>query len=185
MPVSGIAAQQAKLAALRKALLNTVPQRLGNDARRFFLTSFRVQGWHDRTVQAWPKLKAPRTNSKGKVLENRILKGRGLLMNSIRVLRAEWNSIIVVAGGPHVPYAKIHNEGGKISGTASVRAFDRRAHMAKTSTGRRMRKEAKVRAFTRRMNITMPKRQFMGASHELEQIMKKTIVKTVAETLAK
>lgn len=185
MAIKGDKQLQAKLAKLQKALNSTVPKRLGNDARRFFLESFRRQGWLNRGLQPWPPLKKSRTNSKGKALAGRILKGRGLLMNSIRVLRADAHGIVLVAGGQHVRYAKIHNEGGTISGMQSVRSFDRRAHMARTKAGMRMRKEAKVRAFTRRMNTRIPQRRFMGQSHELEVIMRKTILKTVVETLLK
>lgn len=185
MPISGHKQLQAKVDRLKKALQSTVPKRLGNDARRFYLESFRRQGWLDTSLTPWPATKKPRTNSKGKALQGRILKGRGLLMNSIRVLRADWSGIQVVAGGPHVPYAKIHNEGGTISTTASVRAYDRREHMANTRGGRRMRKAAKVSAHTRRMNTTIPQRRFMGQSAALEKVMRGTIERTIVETLLK
>jgi phage gpG-like protein len=53
-----------------------------------------------------------------------------------------------------VPYAEIHNEGGTIQATANVPQ-----HSRKTKKGK-----SQVKAHTRRINIKMPRRQFMGES---------------------
>lgn len=184
MPIKGDKQLRAKVATLQKALVNTVPKRLGADAQRHFMMSFRNQGFTDTSLVLWPRLKKPRTSG-GKVVQGRILKGRGLLMNSIRVLRANWNSIQVVAGGSHVPYARIHNEGGTIEATASVRAHTRRDHAARTSAGTRLRKGSTVATHTRKMLIYMPKRQYMGRSAVLNMKMRGTIMQTVVESLVK
>lgn len=176
---------QAKLTRLAKALVSTAPKRIAANAERHFKDSFRNQGFTDRALVKWRPLRKPRTNSKGKKLQGRILKGRGLLANSIRVARADWNGIQVVAGGPHVPYAKLHNEGGWIRRQVTRRAHTRRAHPANTRRGRVLRNEAHVRRHQARMNVYIPKRQFMGDSHQLRQTMRQTILKTIAETLVK
>lgn len=184
MSVSGAGNLQAKLGRIAKALVSTAPKRIAADAERHFKDSFRNQGFTDRVLVKWRPLRKPRT-SKGKVLQGRILKGRGLLANSVRVAQADWNSIQVVAGGQHVRYAKIHNEGGWIRRQVTRRAHTRQAHAANTRRGRIMRKEAHVRRHQARMNLYMPKRQFMGDSYMLRQTMLQTVLKTIIEPLLK
>lgn len=169
---------------LRKALTTTIPKRIAADAQRHYMDSFRHQGFTDRALVKWRPVKKPRT-SRGKVVGGRVLKGRGLLANSIRVARADWNGIQVVAGGPHVPYARIHNEGGWIRRQVTRRAHTRRAHPARTKSGVIMRKEANVRRHQARMNLYMPKRQYMGDSTVLRNTMRQTIQRTIIETLVK
>lgn len=184
MPERGTKQLNAKLSNLKKALLTTAPKRMGNDALRHFLMSFRNQGFTDERLVLWPKTKAPRTIG-GRAVQGRILKGRGLLMNSLRVTRSDWNGIQLAAGGPQVPYAKIHNEGGTIETTANVRAHARRDHVARLRTGKVARTGGPVKAHTRRMLTYMPKRQYMGRSAVLVNTMRETILKTVVQTLVK
>lgn len=158
---------------LRTALVNHVPKRIAADAERHFKMSFRNQGFTDHGLDRWQPLKRPRTG-RGKPLKGRILKGTGLLANSIRVARADWQAIQVVAGGQHVPYAKIHNEGGRIQGTFNVRSHTRR---------KRDGSRVPVRAFSRTVNTVIPRRQFMGDSFVLRQTMRQTILRTIAEAV--
>ncbi len=184
MPVRGDKQLQAKVAKLKAALMNTAPKRIAADAQRHFMESFRNQGFTDSGLVKWRPLRKPRT-AKDKVLQGRILKGKGLLANSIRVVKADWNGIVVSAGGSHVPYARIHNEGGWIRRQVTRRAHTRRAHPAKSKGKQVMRKEANVRRHQARMNLYMPKRQFMGDSHVLRRKMRETILKTITESLVK
>lgn len=185
MPVYGIKNLDKRLLKLRSDLATKLPKKLGQAAETHFRNSFKRQGFTDKALVKWPARAKPPMTRRGKAKPHTILYNHGLLRNSVRLVRHTWNDIQVVAGGQHVPYARIHNEGGTITKTVSVRAFDRRAHMAKTKAGMRMRKEAKVRAFTRRMNTVIPKRQFMGDSYVLRQKMRETITKTIVESLAK
>lgn len=184
MPVHGSKQLIAKVNNLSKALMGTIPKRMATDAHRHFLMSFRNQGFTDERLVLWPRLKKARTIG-GRSVEGRILKGRGLLMNSLRIAQANWNSIVIAAGGPHVPYAKIHNEGGTIEATASVRSHTRRDHAANSRNGKVLRRGGTVGAHTRRMLTYMPKRQYMGRSKVLVETMRQTIMKTVVETLVK
>jgi phage gpG-like protein len=166
---------RAKLERLAKALAVQAPKVIGAAAERHFKQSFVNQGFTDSALVKWPKTK----NGKA----NRVLKKTGLLMNSIRVDRADLNVIRIVAGGPQVPYARIHNEGGTIEGTANVRAHQRRAHRASTRRGKVMRKAASVKAHTRRMLTYMPKRQYMGKSAAMEANMRNELLKLIARTI--
>lgn len=159
---------------IRTALVQKVPKRIAADAERHFKMSFRHQGFIDETLVPWKPTEKPRANSRGKVLQGRILKRTGLLVNSIRVLRADWNRVEITAGGQHVPYAQIHNEGGRIQGTFNVRAHTRR---------KRDGSKVPVRAFQRKVNTVIPQRQFMGDSFKLRQTMRQTILRTISEAL--
>lgn len=87
-----------------------------------------------------------------------VLMGVGSLRRGIKAPKRSGNTIV---WSFDVPYAKIHNEGGTIKATQSVRAFDR------TIKG----KAQKVKAHTRNVNIKMPQRQFIGDHPRLRQAM--------------
>lgn len=169
----GFKALNERLNGMAKALATTFPQRASADAVRFYRDSFKNQGFTDRALVKWKKVD-------GKP-EGRVLRGKtGLLSLSIRPLKADYRGITITAGGPHVPYAKVHNEGGVIRGTQSVRASTRRAHKATLRSGKRInRGPADVRAYRRTVNTTIPKRQFMGKSFVLKTIIYATAIKTI------
>lgn len=175
MPAQGFDKLQRKLSRLRNALAVKAPKVVAAEAERFYKESFRNQGFTDAGLRKWQKTKGGKTG--------RILKKTGLLFNSIRVDRADINVIRVVAGGPHVPYAKIHNEGGTIEGTATVRAHRRRGGSVKTKRGRVVRKDSMVQAHTRKMLVYMAKRQFMGRSQQLEVRMRAKVIAVIAEAI--
>ena len=54
----------------------------------------------------------------------------------------------------YTPYAKIHNEGGKLNGTVTVRAHRRK-------------NGSKVKSHSRKMNSTIPARPFMVTGSRL------------------
>lgn len=186
MPVYGIKNLDSRLLKLRSDLVTKLPKKLGQAAETHFRASFKNQGFTDRALVKWkPRALPPRTRS-GKEKPHTILFNHGLLRNSVRLVRSTWNDIQVVAGGQHVPYARIHNEGGVISGSASVRAFDRRAHIRRTKRGKRVKVgPSSVRPYTRRMHTVIPRRQFMGDSHVLRMEMRGIIAKAILEPFAK
>lgn len=173
MPLHGVDKFNAKLDRLMRLLREIVPKRIAGDAERHYKESFRNQGFTDQSLVKW------RPTKKGK--PGRILKASGALMNSVRVERADINGIRVTAGGQHVPYAKLHNEGGTIQRQVTRRAHIRRAHKRRTRRGTRDVPPAFVRRHQSRMNVHMPKRQFIGPSAQLRTKMKTTILRSVAE----
>ena len=78
----------------------------------------------------------------------------GRLKRSIRKM-SEGDYFVYV--GTDVPYAQIHNEGGDINKTVTVRTHSR-TRKGRTET---------VKSHRRKMNIKMPKRQFLGDSNAL------------------
>lgn len=68
-----------------------------------------------------------------------------------------------------VPYAKIHNEGGTIKATQNVRPFSR------TVKG----KVQKVKSFSRKVNIKIPQRQFIGDHPQLRAAIETIVDRNV------
>ena len=85
----------------------------------------------------------------------------GELLNSIRVASVNPRRVVIAAGNSKVPYARVHNEG--FTGSVTVRPHSRR----------KKGQVQQVRAHSRRMNV--PRRQFLGRSAELENILKREV----------
>jgi len=148
----------------------------------FFKANFDRQSFLDDRLKFWE----PRKNDKTPGRKILIGKGSGRLKRSLRKettgMDIKWVS--------DVPYAKIHNEGGTIQATQSVRAHVRRVEsrsnnkkvkyievnakgesrikVVKTAQGIAM-----VKAHTRQVNTQIPQRQFIGYSAALMEIIKK------------
>lgn len=132
-----------------------IPRIAGGEALRFFKQAFRDQGWKDMGTDKWK----PRKRNTGRRTDNRgILIKSGALKRSVRIVRYTRNAVIISS---ELPYAKIHNEGGKITGTQNVKSHSRR-----TSRGR-----SNVRTHTRTVNTKIPRRKFMGQSATLDDII--------------
>jgi len=123
-----------------KRLQTTLPKRIGNDAVRHFRKGFRLGGFEDARVEMWklPKrkefeTKVSKSGKERKVYTNKgfsradrtraTLVGGGDLRSSVRVLDTKPGLAII---GSDLPYARIHNEGGKLgrgSGKMPKRKF--------------------------------------------------------------
>ena len=133
-------------------LKRNLPKLVGNEAIAFAKDNFRKGGFQDTpgTVTKWKKRRRGAERDKGRA----VLVDTGTLKRSIRMTRMTANAVHI---GSDIKYAKAHNEGARIRGTARVRAHQRR-----TKRGR-----ANVPAHTRRFDFKLPKRQFIGPSLEL------------------
>ena len=136
-----------KLNELQK-LRRKFPDMAGIEAVRFSKQRFVDKNWVNKTTEPWEprKRKAPGSLMVGK--------GSGRLKKSIRKLSVTANSVTI---GTDVPYAQIHNEGGVINKTVTVKKHSRK---------RKGRSET-VRTHSRKMNTTLPQRQFIGESEKL------------------
>jgi phage gpG-like protein len=128
-----------------------LPTLVGNVALNFFDDSFQREGFIDKRVNKW---KPRRFNDKTKGSRKTLVKS-GRLRRSLR-MRTLVNSVII---STNVPYAQIHNEGGRVQGSFTVRAHRRKTKGGSTS----------VRSHQRNVNIDIPKRQFMGQSDLLDK----------------
>lgn len=151
-------------------LSKRLPRIIGSKAVAFFKANFKRKGFPNRgALDRWPARNQPDYRKGGALL---IKSGR--LRRSISLRQANSTRVVV---GTDVPYAKAHNEGADIQGTAFVPAHMRKAHKVKSHTksvfGRKMRvpthtrKAAKVTGHSRQMNTKIKKRQFIGHSQDL------------------
>lgn len=157
--------------ALAKAL-RALPRIVGNIAVNFYKDRFSRQGWQDERFEPWTKRKREDRRARA------ILVKTGRLRRSIRIVSQTHNSVTV---GTSVPYAQIHNEGGTIKANQSVKSHTRKGHKRKKDEKLITVKSHPVKAHSRTISTTIPKRQFMGAS----ALLIRRIVMQVNKGLAK
>lgn len=144
----------------------SVPNIVAETATEFFQDSFKKQSWDNVPWKALSaKYAAKKTRGRG-----RILTASGILQRSIHPSMITPNRVRISAGNSRVPYARIHNEGLTVKGTAKVRPFTNRNFMGKG-------KPVKIKAHTRSFSFTMPRRQYMGHSKFLNPIIKDRLIK--------
>ncbi len=163
-----------KIEALSRTY-KTLPNEIAAVAVNFSKDRFVNQSWLDKTKENWKLRKRLR---KGKGSQTLLVK-TGRLKRSIRRIKADESQVII---GSDVPYAKIHNNGGIINKTVAVKAHTRnkmgkvkhgtgvfsiRTRKERTRTKTKKVGDIKVKAHTRKMNITIPQRQFIGESYTL------------------
>lgn len=175
----------AKLVGLKglERHLNTVlkqaPRAVGAIGVNTFKESFRLQRFNDTNSQRW---EATKSGKRSAIL---IGKQSGRLRNSIRVTQANTN---VVHIGSDADYAEIHNKGGTVHPrvTDKMRKYAWARYYEISGKGVRTGKKGNVYqsmsvgkeankwkglALTRKtkLDITIPKRQFMGKSTVLNK----------------
>jgi phage gpG-like protein len=154
-----------KLEALRQAY-RTLPTEIATIAVNFSKERFNDQAWLDETKQPWAPRKRPRRGKTGKTSNNQtLLVKTGRLKRSIRKISATEDKIII---GTDIPYAQIHNEGGEITNTVTVKAHQVKEHTRKRKGRKEKVKAHTVKAHTRKMNVKIPQRQFIGNSKTLQ-----------------
>ena len=131
----------------KPSFMRRLVKRSGVVAVNFSKERFVKKDWLDgNSREAWKKRKKPDRGS--------LMVKSGRLKRSIRKL-SEGDYFVYV--GTDVPYAQIHNEGGNINKTITVRTHSR-TRKGRTET---------VKSHRRKMKMTMPKRQFLGDSNAL------------------
>jgi phage gpG-like protein len=165
------------LVKARKAL----PNEIAVLAVRFSKERFRDQAWYDNNKESWRARKQRRQGGRRK--SQTLLVNTGRLKRSIRKIKADQNEVII---GTDVPYAEIHNNGGRITTSANVKSYTKKAHSRKAhSRSRRGNVEAvpaqnvsshRIKAHRRKMNTTIPQRKFIGNSAKLAHEIEKLII---------
>lgn len=152
-----------------KQLFSRFGRLAGSIAVDHFDNSFRNTGFTDRTLEKWKPVRDRRTGKE----KQRPLVETGRLRRSVHA-KEDSAGVSIIADAP---YAAIHNEGSKVEGSAEVRAHSR-------SKGKGSKKKtSQVRAHSRKVNYTMPKRQFIGDSHQLDEKIKKMMMDEIDQIL--
>ena len=89
-------------------------------------------------------------------------KGSGRLRRSLYIKQADSRKIEIAADG--VPYAAIHNAGGKIKITEKMRGWAWSQHYKKNKSKKKRKQMSmhKAIAITKKTHLIIPKRQFLG-----------------------
>lgn len=157
--------------------ISIIPQKAAVIAKNFSTERFIKKNWIDKSVVPWKKTK--KRNGSTLIKSAR-------LKRSIRKIHIGANYVII---GTDIPYARIHNDGGTIEGTAQVCTHERRAHTRKAYKRSKKRiKAGKVRAcivksHKRKYKRTFIQRQFIGQSqyltNQLSDMIKTEIQKAI------
>lgn len=164
----------------RKVLLYA-PGMMANDARNFFLDRFKEQAWLGDSRQPWKPRKAvtkwgPTKRNNGRA----ILVLDGILRNSIRITQVGSLQATIAT---NVPYARAHNEGLRAGFIQKVKQYERRKTVFGVSYKKELKTRTKikfgrvetgkvtVKAHSRRVNMVLPRRQFMGQSPYLTKML--------------
>lgn len=155
----------------------------GTIAVNFSKERFIKKNWKDQVSEPW---KPRKRKDRGSLMTK-----TGQLKRSIRKMASGLDYVII---GSDVPYAKIHNEGGKSQKSVYVSSHTRKKTIPK-SVNLRTRKASrkrvdtgetiKVKSHTRKMNLFVPKRQFMGKSRALELRLQHHLKKSLNEQIKK
>jgi phage gpG-like protein len=172
-----------RIASNVRSAMATIPYKAGVIMVAFSKQRFQQQNWINHGTEPWQRRSRKKGwSNKGKVKNNSgraILIQSGRLRRSIRIVNTTANSATI---GSDTPYAAIHNNGGRVTGTQRVRTHVR-INKKRDSVGVVSSKEGKrstrirfgklasgisiVREHTRKMNHYMPRRRFMGESKYL------------------
>ena len=141
-----------------------IAETLKTDMRRYakvyclqwFDDSFQKQGFTDASFKAWEKRKntesSPDRRPGGAILIN-----TAFLRRSLAVMGEEAQS---VAFGTHVPYAGLHNNGGRLRVIQNVRGYHNNNFMGKG-------KRVQIHPHMRKIDAKFPQRQFIGHSQNM------------------
>lgn len=139
-----------------------IPGEAATIAVNFTKERFRMQNWVDRRREKWQ----PRKDNRGRAGRRAILTKSARLRRSISKIEVTDHSATI---GTDVPYAKIHNEGGRINKTVTVKEYQRKAHSRKRGGRRERVKAHTVHSHARNIDMIMPRRQFIGESRLLDR----------------
>lgn len=157
--------------ALGTGWTNQMTAQFGVEAVNFTKERFVRKNWKNQVGEPWKPRKRPDRGS--------LMVRTGRLKRSIRKISSGTGYVII---GTDVPYAQAHNDGGKSTKTVSVRAHTRRRSKRQSATGSAI---IRVKSHTRKMNLTLPQRKFMGKSRALELRLQLRLKKSVEAQLKK
>lgn len=154
-----------KLDQLTK-LYPRLPRMAGVVAVNFSKERFRSQNWLSSTSKPWQSRKRQIKGKRGVLIRS------GRLKRSIRIVMTSHNSVTI---GTDVPYAQIHNEGGRVNVTQNVSSHNRKAHSRRRKGRKESVKAHQVQAHNRKVNFIIPQRQFLGNSTVLDRQIEQTL----------
>lgn len=162
-----------RIKKLQNFIRNDAPRIVGIEAIKHFKKSFRDEGFTDEVFRPWVPAKR-KSKGNGKYANRPTLTQSGALGDAFSY-DVDLNTVYIKNDRP---YAEIHNEGGFILASQSVKAHKR---WVRTSRGGR---EVEVRPHVRQQRTHMPKRQFMGRSATLTKTIITQLDKRIHKILS-
>lgn len=185
---------QSRQAEINRLVNRVLPIKVGALAKAHFRENFRLSGFMNGGLRQWPTTRRQQTGGKGAAANyGPLLSKRNQLFGSIAYKPGPGYVVI----GTSLPYAAIHNDGGTVSPTVTVKmrkfawAMYYKALGAKGSKGKKPKASKsqptlaanpeaerwKALALTRKekLSISIPKRQFIGDSQELNAAINQKI----------
>lgn len=168
-----------------KKVLNAMPTVIGQAAVNHFQDNI--------TKRQGVPISGSLQRFKNRVFENNRQRGKGILndtgnlVDSIKIISRSQNSVNVGIRASEIPYAELHQQGGKIPITDKMRKFFwakyyQHASPVGRTRGKRSASISQEADFWKAMalkrknsTITIPKRQFMDATPDLEKAILRTI----------
>lgn len=182
-----------KFEAHYKSVMIYAPKMLANDALNFFLDRFKDQAWIGYSREPWlPRKKQSRWSKTPRNKGRAILIDRGRLRRSIRITMVQ---SMMARIGTDVPYAAAHNNGLRLGFIQQVKSYERKltklgivaTKSLKTRTnikfGRVQTGKTRVRAHTRKIDMKLPKRQYMGKSPYLAKQLSRRLLAEIKKGL--
>jgi phage gpG-like protein len=174
---------EKKIGDIKRYARQDLPRHIGKLAVDHFRENFMQGGYMDDTLQPWKPSKRIGVGKGASAGYGTLLSARKELYNSIRFAASEGKVVIISS----LPHSKIHNEGGTISQNITVTPKMRRFAWAKHYEAGTADTKWKGLALTKKTsiarNITMPKRQYMGKSIELNRQIQERIMKDLKAIL--
>lgn len=160
------------------ATIKNISRRAAAACEKFSKDRFTEQGWKDSALQPWKKRKRETSRDKG----------RGILIKSGRLRRSikarAYGLNITISSD--VPYAEAHNEGFKGEISETVGSHSRKSHKRKSYTRSDGKKIPSVEVsghivggYSRKRNMKLPQRRFMGPSAALDKEITSTIEQVI------
>lgn len=116
---------------------------------QWFDDSFQNEGFTDASFLKWDSRNKPDKREGGAILTNTTY-----LRKSLELMSHSTNTLTF---GTNVPYAALHNNGGRLRAVQYVRAH----HSVRKD------KRVQVKAHSRKVDLKYPKRQFIGHSEKM------------------
>jgi phage gpG-like protein len=177
-----------------RQVMRTLPRLVGNEVVNFAKDNFRRQGFLGDTFERWPARKVGAKRNTGRAILIDTGKGR----RATRVVRADWNEVVV---GNDVPYMRFHNEGvnnvtvvqnvkaharkmksknglGAIAGGMNKKGNAQKVRFGQTSSGVRF-----VAAHSRKYKLKIPRRKFIGNSPYLNRNIQRMIALQITKAI--
>lgn len=166
---------------IARYVIDQAPSMVVRKVYRFIDGNFRAQGWQGRSFQAW----------KANQRKGTILVKSGALRRSINHTGAGAGAILFYT---NVKYAAIHNRGGTINKDVTIRQHTRKITYTDEVSAPRAKAlkyvkkqsgEAIVKSHVRRLNLTIPQRQFMPYEGSESPVLNNSIIREINQEIVK